>query len=83
MKHLRATEAARRFSELLDAVEQQGETFVVSRHGRVVARISPTHAANGQAVKEILRANPPDQQWAAELRDLRNALSVEERRWND
>lgn len=31
-------------------------------------------AANGKAVKELLRANPPDREWAAELEALRGAL---------
>jgi prevent-host-death family protein len=41
-----ATEAARRFSHLLNRVELRGEAFVIERGGRPVARIgpaSPTH----------------------------------------
>ena len=82
MRSLSATDAARRFSELLDAVERRGETFLVVRRGRAVARIGPARAANGKAVKELLRRNPPDRQWAADLRDLRASLAVEERRWS-
>jgi prevent-host-death family protein len=83
MRNVTATDAARRFSELLDAVERRGETFVVVRRGRAVARIGPARAANGKAVKEILRSNPPDPEWASELRRLRASLDVEERRWSD
>jgi prevent-host-death family protein len=82
MRSLSATEAARRFSELLDAVERRDETFVVVRRGRAVARIGPARAANGKTVKEILRSNPPDSEWASELRELRAGLAVEERRWS-
>ena len=82
MRSLTATEAARRFSELLDAVERRGETFLVVRRGRAVARIGPARAANGKTVKELLRSNPPDTEWASELRELRSALIVEERAWN-
>ncbi len=83
MRSLSATEAARRFSELLDAVEGRGETFLVVRRGRAVARIGPARAANGKTIKEIFRSNPPDRAWASELHELRAALAVEERRWND
>ena len=83
MRSLSATEVARRFSELLDIVEQRGETFLVVRRGRAVARIGPARAANGKAVKEILRANPPDARWASELHELRASLTVEDRPWSD
>jgi len=81
VRRLTATEAARRFSEVLDAVERRSESFLVVRRGRAVARIEPARAANGKRVKEILRANPPDSRWAAELRELRGALTVEDRAW--
>jgi antitoxin (DNA-binding transcriptional repressor) of toxin-antitoxin stability system len=83
VRRLTATEAARRFSELLDAVEDHGETFLVQRHGRTVARIGPTTGARGAAVKELLRGRPRDRAWADELRELRADLTPEERRWRD
>ncbi|TMM26720.1 MAG: type II toxin-antitoxin system Phd/YefM family antitoxin [Actinobacteria bacterium] len=83
MKRLTATDAARRFSEMLDAVERQGETFVVVRNGRPVAHVGPASKAQGAAVKSVLRANPRDPKWADELRELRAGLGVEERDWND
>jgi len=78
-----ATEAARRFSAVLDSVEGRGETFVVVRRGRAVARIGPARAANGKAVKELLRSSPPDPEWVTDLHELRSVLAVEERRWGD
>ena len=78
MRRLTATEAARRFSELLDAVDRGGESFVVVRRGRAVARIEPARDANGKHVKEILRSNPPDRRWAAELGELRAALAIDD-----
>jgi prevent-host-death family protein len=81
VRRLTATDAARRFSELLDAVERRGESFLVVRHGTPVARIEPAGAANGKRVKEILRANPPDRRWTSELGDLRAALVIEDRSW--
>jgi tRNA(fMet)-specific endonuclease VapC len=32
-------------------------------------------------VKELLRANPPDRRWPADIRELRDALRVEDRAW--
>jgi prevent-host-death family protein len=83
MRRLTATEAARRFSELLDAVEDDGESFLVLRRGRTVARIGPATAARGAAVKSLLHARPRDRAWARELRQLRTGLSLEERHWRD
>ena len=40
MKEVTATEAARGFSALLTAVEKDGETFFVTRGGRVIAVIT-------------------------------------------
>jgi prevent-host-death family protein len=82
VRRLSATDAARRFSELLDAVERRGESFLVVRRGQAVARIEPARAANGKLVKQVLRSNPPDRRWATELRELRAALAIEDRPWN-
>lgn len=81
MRSLSATDAARRFSELLDSVERRGESFVVVRRGRVVARIEPAGATNGQEVKELLLSAPRDRLWASELRELRASLAIEDRAW--
>ena len=75
VRRLTATDAARRFSELLDAVELRGESFLIVRRGRAVARIEPARAADGKLVKEVLRSSPPDGRWASELRELRAALA--------
>jgi antitoxin (DNA-binding transcriptional repressor) of toxin-antitoxin stability system len=71
MREITATEAAKRFSDLLDAVEHHGESFVVVRHGHAVASIAPAPTATGAALKAILAANPPDADWAEEARALR------------
>lgn len=82
MRRLTATQAARRFSDLLDDVEHDGETFVVERRGRAVASIGPAAAASGRAVKDLLRDEPPDARWSAELARVRDGLESEERRWS-
>lgn len=71
MREITATEAARRFSDLLDAVEHRGESFVVIRRGQAVASIAPAPSATGAMLKEILAAHPPDAEWADEVRALR------------
>ena len=83
MQSLTATEAARRFADVLDAVESRGETFVVIRRGRAVARIGPAGAGRGAAVKELLRAAPRDAAWVDDVTRMRAALQIEERRWTD
>jgi len=82
MKELSATDAARRFSEVLDDVEHNGETFVIRRKGKTVARIEPA-PPNGAAVKRLLRRMPKDPTWATEIRELRRSLPVQERDWLD
>jgi prevent-host-death family protein len=74
MRQLSATDAARRFSEVLDSVESEGESFVVVRHGRVVATIGPALGGTGRSLKEALLKNRPDTEWAAELRELRESV---------
>lgn len=83
MKELSATEAARRFSEVLDEVEHKGRSFAIRRKGKVVARIAPAAKANGAKVKRILREHPPDRAWAKELREVRALLLPQEREWPD
>jgi prevent-host-death family protein len=81
MKDISATEAARRFSDLLDAVEHRHETFRVTRGGRAVARIAPVEVASGRAVKDLLARGAADAGWASDLAELRSMLVTEERDW--
>jgi prevent-host-death family protein len=83
MKQLSATDVSRRFSEVLDAVERQGESYVVVRHGRAVATIGPTSGGAGKALKQALRANQPDAAWAGELQELREGLEPVTDPWRD
>jgi len=74
VRQLTATDAARKFSDVLDSVESEGETFVVVRRGRAVATIGPATAGTGRALKAVLRRRQPDPAWAGELRELREAV---------
>lgn len=76
-----ATEAARRFSEILDAVEHRGASFVILRKGHPVARMSPATNATGGSIKEILHSHAPDGEWEKELREVRAVATAEDRRW--
>jgi prevent-host-death family protein len=74
MKQLSATDAARRFSDVLDSVESEGETFVIVRRGRTVATIGPAIAGTGRALKDALSEHRPDAEWAGQLQKLRDAV---------
>jgi prevent-host-death family protein len=83
VKQLSATDVSRRFSEVLDDVERGGESYVIVRHGRAVATIGPASGGTGRALKEALRAHPPDEAWADELQELRESIDPVADRWRD
>lgn len=83
MKRLSATDAARRFSHVLDAVERRRESFVVIRHGREIATIAPASSATGRRLKEILSAHHADPSWSSELQALRESLGGDRDPWSD
>ncbi|QBI21095.1 type II toxin-antitoxin system prevent-host-death family antitoxin [Egibacter rhizosphaerae] len=80
MPDVSATEAARQFASLLDAVEQQGEHYTIVRRGKAVAHLEPVGRGRGDQVKAALVRHDPDPSWAQDLDDIRALLSVEERR---
>lgn len=58
MREIRSSDAKARLPELLTAVEQ-GESFIITRHGRPIARIVPETAdrrAEVSKVKEQIEA---------------------------
>lgn len=71
VSEISATEASKRFADLLDAVEHRGETFTVIRRGRVVATIAPARRGTGADLRRILAEHPPDDRWADDLDELR------------
>lgn len=83
MKRLTATEAARGFANVLDAVEREGQSFAVVRHGREVARIGPAAATSGRRLKDLLAEHRPDEEWARELSELRGGLTQALDRWSE
>ncbi len=78
MADVSATDAARKFADLLDEVEH-GQRYTIIRRGRAVAHLEPVHRGRGANVKSVLRAHRPDPGWAAELAATRRLLTTEER----
>ncbi len=83
MKDVSATDAGRRFSDMLDAVEHDGESFTIVRHGKPVARLAPVVSPSGSRLKEVLRSAPPDEQLAADIAEARALLTADETPWHD
>ncbi|MFY7959400.1 MAG: type II toxin-antitoxin system Phd/YefM family antitoxin [Elsteraceae bacterium] len=52
MRVIQSSEAKTRLSELLDDVER-GETIVITRHGKAIARLTPEDAAHGREVEGL------------------------------
>ncbi|MEX1004670.1 MAG: type II toxin-antitoxin system Phd/YefM family antitoxin [Acidimicrobiia bacterium] len=80
MIEITATDAARAFSDLLDAVEHGGEEFTILRRGRAVARVEPVARSNGAEVKAFLARHEPDPEWLDDLHAVRDLLEVQPRR---
>jgi prevent-host-death family protein len=85
MPEISATDASKRFADMLDAVEHRGETFTVVRRGRAIATVAPTRRTNLASLRDFLRAHPPDESWEKDLADLRSFAGVAPTRdpWSD
>ena len=79
MHEISATDAARGFSSLLDAVEHEGDGFTVIRRGKAVARIAPVSRGSGTDVKALLRHRRPDKEWASQLTEVRETIRIDHR----
>ena len=83
MRRLTATEASRRFSDMLDAVEA-GEIVEITRNGRLVAKLEPARrTATWGELMQFLRENPPDPDFADDIRKARALLYPGEPPWQD
>jgi prevent-host-death family protein len=56
---LGAYEARTHFSDVLDRVEHNGESFAITRHGRRVARLVPEPAEEPLCLKDWIMNGPP------------------------
>lgn len=70
MKHVSATEAKAKFSKLLTAVEH-GETVSITRHGKVIACITPGETARQERIDRAIDG-------IRELRKRTKPVSAEE-----
>jgi prevent-host-death family protein len=67
VRTISATEASRKFSDLLDAIER-GESVTVTRGNRAVAEIRPARRRTGQDLRAALAGiEPPDDRFEAEI----------------
>jgi antitoxin (DNA-binding transcriptional repressor) of toxin-antitoxin stability system len=72
-----ATEASRRFSDLLDAIER-GETITITRGHHPVAEIRPARRRTGADLRAALAGlPPPDDRFAADIADALALLTAE------
>ena len=79
MGEITATEAARTFADLLDAVEHRHELFTIVRRGKALARPKPVSEGKGAAVKQLLGRHTLERRWAEDLAEMRSLLELAER----
>ena len=72
-----ATEASRRFSDLLDAIEA-GESVTVTRGNKPVAEIRPVQPKTGRGLRVGLAGIPaPDDEFAATIAEATGLVTEE------
>jgi len=79
MPDISATEAARRFSDVLDSIEHDKARYTIIRRGKAVASLEPMSTGRGADVKGMLRRHDADKRWAADLRELRDLIEIDVR----
>ncbi len=80
MRTITATEASRKFSELLDAIEA-GETVTITRGNRPIAEVRPARRRSVGEFREALAAlSPLDDEFAS---DVAEGLSIIRDEWRD
>jgi antitoxin (DNA-binding transcriptional repressor) of toxin-antitoxin stability system len=72
-----ATDTARNFSDILDAVEHRGERFTIVRRGKIIAQIDPVRAGKGADIKALLRRCPRNPDLARDIASVRDLLDTE------
>jgi prevent-host-death family protein len=84
MNRMTATEVARRFSAVLNRV-QDGDEIEITRNGRTVAVLSPPkrrHFLSPHELRELLESAPPvDEDFARDLEAIRSSVGPPESRW--
>ncbi len=70
MRQIQASEAKTKFLQLLDDVER-GDTLIITRHGKPVARLSPEVERRKEEIREAMAA-------IRKLRSRKQQLTVAE-----
>lgn len=79
MRTMTATEASRRFSDLLDAIER-GETITITRGNHPIAEIGPARRRTGTDLRAALAGiDPPDDKFAEDIAGALALVTTEER----
>jgi len=78
MPEVSATDAARNFSDILDAIEHRGEHFRIVRRGKVVAQLDPVRSGKGAEIKALLHRRR-DPAFARDVTSARELLEIENR----
>ena len=77
-----ATDAARRWSDLLNRVRYRGETFDIVRNGEVVARLGPgLRPATALDLIDVLARHARDRSFADDLQDVQSLQTLPEDSW--
>jgi prevent-host-death family protein len=77
MRTMTATEASRKFSDLLDAIER-GETVTITRGNQPIAEIGPAHRRTGADLRAALAdIPPPDDSFEADINGALELLDQE------
>lgn len=80
MRRINATEAARKFSELLDAIES-GERVTITRGQAAVAEIGPVRQRTGADLNAALEGiTPPDDTFKSDINEALAFVSNERAR---
>jgi prevent-host-death family protein len=75
MRTISATEASRKFSDLLDAIER-GESVTVTRGNRPVAEIRPARRRTGRDLRAALaETSPPDDRFESAIAEALTYVS--------
>ncbi len=87
MEKITATEAVRRFSDILNRVKYKGEEFVVERGGEPVCRIVPAGPPKKFTVADFVRvlreAPKPDPEYWDDLEDILKNQPPAQWRWDE
>lgn len=79
MKTITATEASRRFSDLLDAIEA-GESVTITRGNQAVAEMRPAVQRRGRDLRVATAGmTPPDEEFVADIAGAIATLTSEDR----